>query len=104
MDKKTRQIASDLKASISEKYPVIEMRIFGSRTRKKYSYDSDIDIFVCVPKINRVIEEDIFDKAYDFELKYDCIIDLLLFDDKIYSKAYSELPIYKNILKEGIVV
>ena len=104
MDKKIEKIVNELKGNISNKYKLQEMRIFGSTARNEYTPDSDIDIFVCLSEVNRKIEEDLFDMAYELELKYNCIIDIFVFDEKIHSGIYAQLPIYQNILKEGIFV
>ena len=104
MEQKIRKIINELKENISNKYKLQEMRIFGSTARGERTLDSDIDIFVCLAEVNREIEEDLFDIAYELELKYDCIIDIFVFDEKIRSGVYAQLPIYQNILKEGIFV
>ena len=104
MNQQIRKIVSELKENISKKYKLHEMRLFGSTTRGDRTYGSDIDVFICLSEVNRIIEEDLFDTAYELELKYDCIIDLIVFDEKIYDGVYAQLPIYQNILKEGIVV
>jgi len=102
MNQKIRKIVTELKKSISLKYDLQEMYLFGSNARGDNSPDSDIDVFVCLSKVNRTIEEDLFDTAYALELKYDCVIDLFVFDKKIYKGVYAQLPIYKNVLKDGI--
>jgi len=45
------------------------MKIFGSSTHGDRRADSDIDVFIHLPHVNRLIEEQLFDIAYDFELK-----------------------------------
>lgn len=104
MKQQIRKIVGELKENISNKYQLHEMRLFGSTARGDSTLGSDIDVFVCLPELNRVIEEDLFDTAYELELKYDCLIDLIVFDEKIHSGVYSQLPIYQNILKEGVLV
>lgn len=99
MDQKIKKIVTELKKSISLKYDLQEMYLFGSNARGDNSPDSDIDVFVCLSKVNRTIEEDLFDKAYELELKYDCVIDIFVFDK---NGVYAQLPIYQNVLKDGI--
>jgi hypothetical protein len=53
---------------------------------------------------NRKIEEDLFDIAYDLELKYDCLIDLIIFDDRFLAGQYASVPIYQKVLSEGLSV
>ena len=80
------------------------MRVFGSSVRGDRKNESDIDVFVCLSNVNRKIEEDLFDMAYELELKYDCIIDLFVFDQSVYEGVNSYIPVYRNILKEGVSI
>jgi hypothetical protein len=40
--------------------------------------------------------------AYDLELKYDCVIDVILLSDSVIRAHADYLPIYRNILREGV--
>jgi hypothetical protein len=50
------------------------------------------------------IDEDLFDMAYDRELKHDCLIDLIVVDDRDLSGAQGTAPIYKKIRTEGAAI
>jgi predicted nucleotidyltransferase len=104
MRKSVNHIVWNLKSRISEKYDVREMRLFGSSVRGDRRSDSDIDVFIILPKVNRQIEEDLYDIAYELELKYDCLIDLIVFSDEILEDHYLNVPIYQNVLKEGTII
>ena len=104
LDHKTRNLLIELKHKILNKYELIEMRLFGSLARGDKHVHSDIDIFVRILNVDRAIEEGIFDLAYEVELKYNCIIDIFVFDDKKLNEKYMWAPVYQNILQEGIVV
>jgi hypothetical protein len=54
--------------------------------------------------VNRQIEEDLFDMAYDLELKHDCLIDLIVVDDRDLSGVQGTAPIYEKIRAEGAAV
>ena len=101
MDVRTKKIAEELKRRIIEKYKLQDIRIFGSSVRGEQREDSDIDIFVHLNHSNRHIEEDLFDVSYDLELEYDCLIDLIIVDDKDIKGKIGSPPIYENILSEG---
>jgi len=98
------QILTELKQRIVEKYHVLEMQLFGSIARGEGTEDSDFDIFICLPTVNRNIEEDIFDIAYDIELKYNCLIDIIILSKEQLQNSNKKLPIYQNIIQEGIEV
>jgi len=104
MDFPIQKIVTELKANISKKYNLKELRLFGSSARGDRTSESDIDVFACLAHVNRTIEEDLFDMAYELELKYGYTIDIFVFDTTINEGVNSYLPVYQNILKEGIVV
>ena len=74
--------------------------MFGSSARGDYVKSSDIDILIKLPKVNREIEEELFDIAYDLELEYDCLIDVIVIPENM--KNY--IPLYQNIEREGIAI
>ena len=104
MKKKIEQIVSELKNRILEKYSIKEMRVFGSSARGDRRPESDIDVLIHLSYVNRQIEEDIFDMAYDMELKHDCLIDVIVVDDRVLSSTQGTAPIYEKILAEGATV
>ncbi len=104
MEQLIRKIVKELKTKISDKYKLHEVRIFGSSARGDRRAGSDIDVFVRLPQVNRQIEENLFDIAYELELKYDCLIDLIVFSDEALKGRYAETPIYQKVLSEGMVV
>ena len=80
------------------------MRLLGSSARGDRREDSDIDVLTILPNVNRQIEENLFDMAYDLELKHDCLIDLIIFSEDIVNDHFSGLPIVQNVLKEGTII
>ena len=104
MKKKIEQIVRELKDRISEKYSIKEMRVFGSSARGDRNPESDIDVWVHLSHVSRQIEEDLFDMAYDMELKHDCLIDIIVVDDRGLSGAQGPAPIYEKIRAEGAAV
>ena len=98
------QIVNELKHTINKKYVLLEMRLFGSNARGDATKDSDIDIFVRLSEANRVIEEDVFDMAYALELKYDCLIDIIVLADTTLQHYSNQIPLYQNILHDGVLV
>ncbi len=102
MKESIENILNELKEKISEKYDIKEMRLFGSSARGDRREDSDIDVFLSLPEVNRQIEENIFDFAYELELKHDCIIDIIIFSDSLLKICPA--PIYDKVIEEGAVV
>lgn len=104
MDKKIKQVLEELKKTIMQKYDLQDFRIFGSTARNDRKNESDIDVYIRIPKLNRKIEENLFDLAYEIELKYDCVIDLFIFDNSVQKGINNSIPVYQNILKEGLAI
>src|SRR3972149_8014981 len=100
MNTQTEQIVSELKDRISGKCRIKEMRVFGSSAKGDRKPESDIDVLVHLSHVNRQIEEDLFDMAYDLELKHDCLIDIIVVDDHDLSGAQGTAPIYETIRAE----
>ena len=96
---KVAAIAKQFRQTVEKKYNIIEMKLFGSYARGDYSKTSDIDLMVRLPKVDRSIEEDLFNIAYDLELEYDCVIDVI-----VLPQNFSNIMIYQNIQKEGIAI
>ena len=88
------------KDAVGKKYKIIEVKLFGSSARGDYSKTSDIDIMVRLPNVDRKIEEDLFNIAYDLELEYDCIIDIIVLPQNL----EHVIPLYQNIIKEGVAI
>lgn len=97
-------ILCEFKQHVAAKYPLEEMRLFGSTVRGESQPGSDIDVFLRLPHLTRVIEEDVYDMAYELELKYDCLIDVILLSDATLQACSHQLPLYQNVLKEGVIV
>jgi predicted nucleotidyltransferase len=104
MDSKVLKIAVELKENISARYTINDFRIFGSTARSIQDRESDIDILVILNHVDRQIEEDLFDLAYEIELKYDCLIDLIVFGKDALKDRLSFTPVYVSAMEEGFVI
>ncbi len=99
-ENKVRLITTQFRQIVEKKYDILEMKLFGSSARGDYSKSSDIDIMVRLPNVNRNIEEELFDIAYELELEHECLIDVIVLPEKL----DMTIPLYQNIEKEGITV
>lgn len=104
MDRKIQAVAAELKKDISAKYELLDFKVFGSSARDDRRKGSDIDIFVLLPHVERNIEEDLFNIAYDIELKHDCLIDLIVFGKDGLEDLLSKTPLYRQVVEEGIAI
>jgi len=104
MEPLVKKVAKKLKTKVAAKYRLQKLKIFGSSARGDRMGDSDIDIFIHLRKRNQKIEEDIYDTAYELELEYDCLIDLIIVDDSDLAGIIGKAPIFQKILSEGASV
>ena len=93
-------ITKQFRQILEKRYNILDMKLFGSSARGDFSENSDIDIMVRLPIVNRNIEEELYDIAYDLELEHDCLIDVIVLGENL--KNY--IPLYQNIEKEGIAI
>ena len=56
MNPTTRKIVEELRKRIALKYSLQQFRVFGSSARGDSKKGSDIDVWVCLDKLNRSIE------------------------------------------------
>ena len=99
-ENKVGLITKQFRQIIEKRYNIIDMKLFGSTARGDYSKSSDIDIMVKLAIVNRNIEEELFDIAYDLELEYDCIIDVIVIPENM----KNNIPLYQKIEREGIAI
>jgi len=98
---------AELKLNLIKRFnPAIELYLFGSVARGDYEDDSDIDVLVLMPgEINNSIEEEIFDEAYEIELKYDVIFGVIACSNDFWNSERAKvMPLYLNIKKESVKI
>ena len=84
-----------------------QMILYGSYARGDYRDNSDMDIMVLTELTDdRIIqiEDEIFDAAYDIELKYGVPISVNIKNERHFKNWVNSLPYYSNIQKEGIII
>ncbi|MBU0600711.1 nucleotidyltransferase domain-containing protein [bacterium] len=104
--KKNERIAlRNLKEMLSQKFKIVDFRLFGSKARGEDTPESDIDVMVEVEKITSEIESQIDDIVFKINLEKDTFMSIIIFGrDEIEEGPMSESPIYKIIQKEGVQI
>jgi predicted nucleotidyltransferase len=89
---------------LKAKFPVAEVRLFGSKTRGTDDPESDIDLLVLTSReISWRERNAMTDAIYDIQMKYDVVISLLVISQKEWNSGLvSALPIHDIIESEGI--
>jgi len=98
------EILNKIKSGIGSKDPDAEIYLFGSRARGDNRKDSDWDILVISPgnKVTFEYEKELHDPIFDIELESGEVISLLIYSKSDWHKRKSDLPLFLNILQEGI--
>lgn len=84
---------------------LISLMLFGSKIRRDFTKDSDIDILLVLKGKNVELRDKIYDILFKVDPYYELKISLKIFSKFEYSKN-EELhsPFVENIKKEGIVI
>jgi len=102
MTDKEMQILSELKRGVSQITTVVDMCLFGSRARGDADKDSDMDIFLEVPSINRELRDKLSDISWELGYENDIYISLMIFTkDEIENSPLRASPLVANIMLEG---
>ena len=93
----------ELKKILSEKYSLLDFRMFGSKARKEDTPESDIDIMIELSELNPRIEAGIDKAIFNINLQYDCFISVVLFSKKELEEGpLDQSPLYRIIEREGV--
>ena len=85
------------------KYPIIDIRLYGSKARGEGGDNSDLDVMIEIPNYDRAMVAEIDDIIYRINLEHDVFISALVFGkDELEEGPMSEAPIYKVIQREGV--
>lgn len=99
------EILCKLKERLSEKIPLIDIKIFGSRARGNAEEYSDMDIFIETQTLNRQIREIIKTITWEASLENSIVISPLIFSkDELTNSPLIYSPVVKNIMEEGISI
>jgi predicted nucleotidyltransferase len=84
--------------------PKAKIFLFGSRARNDFKKDSDWDFLILTEKeVNRELKNKISDSLFEAELDTEQIITSIVQNTKNWNK-YSKIPIFMNIVKDGIEI
>jgi len=100
-EKILKELKNYLLQNIGEE--IRDVILFGSRTNKTFTIDSDYDVLIIVNKnYNNKYEEKIIDLCYDIDLKYDVIIDPHVLSTTELQTIRGKQPIFINAINNGI--
>ena len=97
---------SELKKEILKLVSDAKIILYGSKVRGSSDKESDIDLLIIVPNLNKKLKYEIIDIATEIELKYDVVFGLVIISEEKYEKShfFKGSLYYENIKKEGLLV
>ena len=95
-----------MKEAVLELAPKAEVILYGSRARGTARSDSDWDFLILLPgPVSKELEMKIKDRLYDIELETDTVLTSIIRSKQVWlSKQYEEVPLRREVEKDGIAV
>ncbi|MCD7745241.1 MAG: nucleotidyltransferase domain-containing protein [Lachnospiraceae bacterium] len=81
--------------------------LYGSYARGDFRDDSDIDVAAIVKGPRRELQDElkkVWDVSHDLGLEYDILVSPTVIPLDEYEKWKEDLPYYRNIEREGVIV
>jgi predicted nucleotidyltransferase len=103
MTEKDWNIAKHLRDRLIGLAQLVDFRVFGSRARGDAEDDSDLDVFVEVESLDKMLKERILEVAWEVGFENFMVISPLIFTrDEIENSPLRSSPIVKVIFQEGL--
>lgn len=86
---------------------LVQVILYGSYARGDYDSQSDVDIVAIVQGDRAVLQDQlkkVWDISCELELEYNTILSPTVIPYDEFEKYQEDLPYYRNIVQEGVVV
>lgn len=105
MTEKDWNIVKHLRDRLATLVQLVDLRVFGSRARGDAEDDSDLDVFVEVESLDKILKERILEVVWEVGFENFMVISPLIFSrDEIENSPLRSSPIVKVIFQEGLPV
>ncbi|MBI4837917.1 MAG: nucleotidyltransferase domain-containing protein [Nitrospirae bacterium] len=90
--------------NLTRKYSFIDkIMLYGSKARGDFSEDSDIDLlFITKIPVSRSIKNEMNDIIYNYELKHDIIVSVIVIPESDFKNKIS--PFLIKVRREGVII
>lgn len=97
-------IISQFKKALQDNVPLLEVRLFGSRAKKRAAAFSDYDFFIVVQNKSPEIMKTIRDIAWEIAFEHNTFINTVVCSHKEMKNRMKYSMIYKVVEQEGIAL
>ncbi len=106
LEKGEREAIEEAARMLRRLHPVGSVVLFGSKARGDGDQHSDIDLLIVTSRtLHWKEEKDIVEQLFDIGMKHDAIFSpLFVSGDEWDGGLFSEFPICREILREGVLV
>lgn len=96
---------SELKEALVRDFPLVELRLFGSKARGDSDPESDIDVLVVLEDMSWDIEKAVSRLCFNINIEHGVLLVPVLYSRADYESELTRVtPFYQNVRTEGVLV
>jgi predicted nucleotidyltransferase len=94
-----------LKAALTRDFPLVELRLFGSKARGDSDKESDIDVLVVLEAYDWETRKAVSRLCFDINIEYGVLLVPVLFSRAEFGSDLTKVtPFYRAVVREGVPV
>jgi predicted nucleotidyltransferase len=94
-----------LKAALARDFRLVELRLFGSKTRGDSDKESDIDVLVLLEDYDRETRKAVSRLCFDINIEHGVLLVPVLFSRAEYESDLTKVtPFYQAVVREGVPI
>lgn len=94
-----------LKAALARDFPLVELRLFGSKARGDSDKESDIDVLVVLEDYNWETRKAVSKLCFDINIEYGVLLVPVLYSRSEYGSDLTKVtPFYQAVVREGVLI
>jgi predicted nucleotidyltransferase len=98
-------VLEKLKAALTERFKLVELRLFGSKARGDSHRESDIDVVVVLEDCDWKTEYAVYDLCYDLSVDFGVVITPVVYSRSDYESPLRQAtPFHEAVVREGVTL